>query len=127
VLAALLLLLTFIVVLTWLFATSSDAGWKMQFTFDGSPWQPRFTVWLKPFFGVTITVTGDVWPGFSSTVKVLSCNETVPSPVGVGGGVASVDVCTAELKFTPVLLAPLIVTAWLVGVIVKPDFVGVTV
>ena len=37
----------------------------------------------------------------------------------------SVNVC-AEEKFT-VAFAPLIVTAWLVGVIRKPDFVGVTV
>jgi hypothetical protein len=124
---AALLLLTFIVVLAWPFATSSHAGSKLQFTFAGSRWQSRFTVWLKPFFGVTCTVTGDVWPGCNSTAKVLSCNETLSLPVGVGVGVGdSAAVCTAELKFA-VALAPLIVTAWLVGVITKPDFVGVTV
>jgi hypothetical protein len=37
----------------------------------------------------------------------------------------NVNVC-AEVKFA-VALAPLIVTAWLVGVITKPTFVGVTV
>jgi hypothetical protein len=37
----------------------------------------------------------------------------------------NVKVCVEE-KFA-VALAPLIVTAWLVGVIRKPDFVGVTV
>jgi hypothetical protein len=122
---AALLLLTFIVVLAWLFATSSDAGSKLQFTFAGSLWQSRFTVWLKPFFGVNCTVTGDVWPGCNSTSRVLSCNETLPLPVGVGVD-PSVEVCTAELKFA-VALAPLIVTARFVGVIAKPDFVGVTV
>ena len=38
----------------------------------------------------------------------------------------NVKVCAAEEKFA-VALAPLIVTAWLVGVITKPDVVGVTV
>ncbi len=38
----------------------------------------------------------------------------------------NVNVCATEEKFA-VALAPLIVTAWLVGVIAKPDFVGVTV
>jgi hypothetical protein len=38
----------------------------------------------------------------------------------------NVNVCAAEEKFA-VALAPLIVTARLVGVMGKPDFVGVTV
>ncbi len=36
-------------------------------------------------------------------------------------------VAAAELKFTAVTLPPLTVTFWLVGVKVKPVFVGVTV
>jgi hypothetical protein len=68
------------------------------------------------------------WPElFAVTVAVeVPVNFTVapepPLPLMVP---LRVKVC-AEEKFA-VALAPLIVTAWLGGVITKPDFVGVTV
>ena len=65
---------------------------------------------------------------FAVTVAVaVPVNFTVapdpPAPLIVP---VIVKVCTAELKFA-VAFAPFTVTAWLVGVKVKPVFVGVTV
>src|ERR1700730_12442324 len=58
--AAVVPLLTFMIVLTGLCATATTAGSKLQPMIAGKPTQVRLTVLLNPPTGVILTVTGEV-------------------------------------------------------------------